>query len=111
MGTDAPRGFFHGWTIEGLVIVFLIFFREYLVDGFNWLRNKYHASVDRKVMAYLGSLDRGVKKTSEEIVVGINDAKISGPKVAASLQRLSDKSQVENDEKGGWYKSRRYVPN
>ncbi|SRR5216684_8928856 len=103
--------FFSGWTKEGLVIVFLIFFREYIVDGFIWLRNKCHAPIDRKVMAYLGGLTAGDNKTVDEIVVGIGDAEITKPDVAATLQRLSDKFQVESDAQGRWYKIKRYVAN
>ena len=86
LGTDGLREFFCGWTKENIwifvvdvLILVLIFFREYLWDGFIGLRNIRRASTDHKVMTYLGSLDRGVKKTVEEIVVGISGAKKSKP--------------------------------
>lgn len=88
-----------------LLLALLAFVRGICV----WLIRRAKDSVDHKVLAYLGSLDRTAKKKVEEIVAGLNNPKLSRSKVEASLERLADKLQVENDENGLWYKSRRYV--
>ncbi len=100
------------WMLVIEALVLLLIFLDVAWRVRVWCSARAGDSMDRKVMAYLGGLDAGVKKTVDEVVVGISDAeKPETEKVAESLQRLSDKFQVENDAKGGWYKIRRYVAN
>ncbi len=72
----------------------------------SWLINRCRTSVDRKVLDFLSRGAPGVDKTVEEISGAIN---VSEKKVKAGLHRLSDKHQVDIDEKGRWRKVRRGV--
>lgn len=96
-------------VIEALVLLLILL--EFVWGIRVRLSTRARDSVDRKVLDYLGKVDRTAKKKVDEIVAGINDPKISRPEAEASLLRLADKFQVENDEQGLWYKSRRYVFN
>jgi len=92
--------------IEALVL--LLIFLEFAIGVCVWLIKKEHDSTDRIVRTFLRGFGAGVDKKVEEICTG---TKLTSKKVEASLDRLFDKLQVENDGKGGWRAIRRYVTN
>jgi hypothetical protein len=91
-------------VIEALVLLLISF--EVGRGVWVWFSTRSRDSDDRKVRAYLGGLARGVDKTVGEIGAATS---LSDKKVGASLERLFDKLQVENDGQGRWRKVHRYV--
>jgi hypothetical protein len=92
--------------IEAFVL--LIISLEFAIGVCVWLIKKAHDSTDRIVRTFLRGFGPGIDKTVEQICAGTN---LTSKKVEASLDRLFDKLQVENDGKGGWRTIRRYVTN
>ena len=104
--------FFAGWAKESIwifvvdvLILLLIFLREYVLDALVWLLNKRHTSLDDKVLAFLGQ-HPGVDKTVDEIS---DAAGVSQKRITTSLRRLSDRLRVDTDEQGRWRRIRRNV--
>ncbi|HWY05705.1 MAG TPA: hypothetical protein VNY24_02530 [Candidatus Acidoferrales bacterium] len=91
-------------VIEALVLLLIAL--EFGRGVWVWLSTLTRDTTDRTVRDFFGSLNPGDDKTIEEISAA---TKLSAKKVGASLNRLFDKLQVENDGIGRWRKIRRYV--
>jgi hypothetical protein len=109
----ALRVLFSGWSKENLwifivdlLILGLIFLREYVWDALVWLRRRHLASVDRVVLEHLGRAAPGTHQKVDQISRAIG---VELGKVRASLERLRDKREAEQDPQGEWHAARSYV--
>jgi hypothetical protein len=101
--------FFNGWSKENLwilgadaVIIGLIFFREYVIDGLSWWRRHKHDNIDREVFKFLGDKELDDKKISE----GMGKKE---KEVRCSLERLNIQHLVEQHPDGTWHRIFRYI--
>jgi hypothetical protein len=108
------RAFFSGWTKQDVSILviaaatFLLILYEKIQNVIVWFRNKRRASLDERILAFLGKNSAGEKKTLGEISAAIG---IVQKNAHASLHRLRDEYQADSDQLGRWYSIRRGVSN
>jgi hypothetical protein len=104
------RSFFLGWSKESVwifvvdvLILILIFVREYIWDAWVWLRNRQRSSVDIVVAEHLSRDYSGQGQTVNQISAA---TKITRRKVEASLYQLAAMERVKNDGTDQWWKVR-----
>lgn len=90
------------WTfLVDVVILLLIFVREYVWDAAHWVLGRHRASVDRVVLDCLTSYHYPGHPTPEMMATKTG---IKAKMVRASLRRLFENGKVEYDENDGWRK-------
>ena len=99
--------FFIGWSKENVwiflvdvLILILIFLREYLWDFGVWVYGRHHVSIDNVILKSLTSHE-GYRRTVEEIVA---DTRVKRKTVEASLERLREKHDADCNAVGEWRK-------
>jgi hypothetical protein len=97
--------FFQGWSKESVwifvvdvLILILIFCREYVWDAWVWWRERGHTGIDRRIVDFL---------SARQILLAVDigrQLQLDQKKVEESLVRLLEQQRVNKDGEGRWWK-------